>query len=390
MSESPDPVAFLKALIACPSVTPAEGGALAYLDDVLTDAGFRVERMVFTDEGTPDVENLFATIGNGAPHLVFAGHTDVVPPGDASRWSHPPFGGETAGGLIYGRGAVDMKGGIAAFLAATLGFRKAEPRPAGTLSFLITGDEEGPAINGTRKVLAWALNQGHRFDAALVGEPTSVSRVGDTVKVGRRGSLSATIRVSGRQGHVAYPHLADNPVPHLVRMLHRLTTLDLDQGTSDFQPSNLEVTSIDVGNPAFNVIPTEATARLNIRFNNMWTVDSLTEHLRTELDDAADGAAYEILVTAGPSESFLTEADALIDPLCAAVHDVTGLTPDRSTGGGTSDARFFKAVCAVAELGLVGDTMHQADERVPVDDLMTLTAIYRRFLERYFSVSGHA
>lgn len=385
-----DPVASLKALVACPSVTPEEGGALSYLADTLTGLGFKVDRVVFSEPGTPDVENLFATIGSRPPHLVFAGHTDVVPPGEASRWSHPPFAGETDGGLLFGRGAVDMKGGIAAFIAATSDFLATKANPPGTLSLLITGDEEGPAINGTVKLLDWALNAGHRFDAALVGEPTSVSRLGDTVKIGRRGSLSGTIRVPGRQGHAAYPHLADNPVPPLVRMLHRLTGLRLDEGTEDFQPSNLEVTSVDVGNPAFNVIPGEATARFNVRFNDRWTVAALTDHLRGELDAAADGTVYELTIAHGPSESFLTRSEALLDPLFGAIREVTGLAPEHSTGGGTSDARFFKPVCAVAEFGLVGDTMHQIDERVPLDDLKILTTIYRRFLELYFATASDA
>jgi succinyl-diaminopimelate desuccinylase len=385
-----DPVACLKALVACRSVTPAEGGALHLLADILGTAGFRTERLVFSEPGTPDVENLFATIGSRPPHLVFAGHTDVVPPGDAERWSHPPFAGEVADGSLYGRGAVDMKGGIAAFLAAASEFLSARSGPVGTLSLLITGDEEGPAINGTVKLLGWALGGGHRFDAALVGEPTSVARLGDTVKVGRRGSLSGTIRVPGRQGHAAYPHLAENPVPRLVRMLHRLTALRLDEATADFQPSNLEVTSVDVGNPAFNVIPGEATARFNVRFNDRWSIPALTEFLRAELDAAAGGDAYELTVAPAPSEWFLTRSEALIAPLSGAIEEVTGLAPELSTGGGTSDARFFKAVCPAVEFGLVGDTMHQANERVPVDDLRTLTRIYRRFLDHYFAAEPHA
>ena len=262
--------------------------------------------------------------------------------------------------------------------------------PAGTLSLLITGDEEGPSINGTVKLLDWALKQGHEFSAALVGEPTCVSRLGDMVKIGRRGSLSATIRVPGRQGHAAYPHLADNPVPRLVRLVHRLANAHLDDGTTDFQPSNLELTSVDVGNPAFNVIPGEATARFNVRFNDRWTVASLTDFIRAELDAAADGDAYELTVIHRASESFLTRSDALIAPLARAIEAVTGITPDLSTGGGTSDARFFKGVCPVVEFGLVGDTMHQVDERAPIDDLTGLAAIYRDFLDRYFATAADA
>jgi succinyl-diaminopimelate desuccinylase len=381
----PQPATLLKALIACRSVTPAEGGALVLLAEVLERAGFAVERMRFSALGTPDVENLFASIGSGAPHLVFAGHTDVVPPGDEARWSHPPFAAETADGMVFGRGAVDMKGGIAAFLAAAVDFLGANRRPRGTLSFLITGDEEGPSVNGTVKLVDWALKQGHRFDAALVGEPTCAKAIGDTIKIGRRGSLSGTIRVAGRQGHVAYPHLADNPVKTLIRLLDRLIEAKLDEGSADFQPSNLEVTSIDVGNPAFNVIPAEATARVNIRFNDGWSAASLEIWLRRELDAAAMGARYSLTIEPGGSEAFLTRSEALVGRLSAAIRDETGLTPELSTSGGTSDARFFKDYCPVVEFGLVGATMHQIDERVPVTDLDRLAAIYRRFLDGFFS-----
>jgi succinyl-diaminopimelate desuccinylase len=380
----PDPVALLKALIACRTVTPAEGGALAFLAGELGAAGFKTERLAFSAPGTADVENLFATIGAGRPHLAFAGHTDVVPPGDEAGWTHPPFAAVIAGESLYGRGAVDMKGGIACFVAAALGFLKAR-KPRGTLSLLITADEEGPRINGTVKLVEWTRHRGYRFDAALVGEPTSQARVGDTIKVGRRGSLSGTIRVSGRQGHVAYPHLADNPVDGIVRMGDRLIRAVLDEGSAAFEPSNLEMTSIDVGNPAFNVIPAEARARFNIRFNDHCTADSLKAWLKRELDDAAGGARYEFTVEPGASDWFLTRSDALIGELSAAIKDATGHAPDLSTGGGTSDAFFFKSVCPVVEFGLVGDTMHQVDERVPVADLGRLTGIYHLFLERFFA-----
>jgi succinyl-diaminopimelate desuccinylase len=384
---------LLKALIACPSVTPAEGGAQAWMAGVLGEAGFAVERLKFSEPGTPDVDNLFASIGSGAPHLVFAGHTDVVPPGDEARWSHAPFGGEVSGGLLYGRGAVDMKGGIACFLAAAL-TKVADGKPAGTLSLIITGDEEGPSINGTVKTLAWALDKGHRFDAALVGEPTSRQRLGDTIKIGRRGSLSGTITATGRQGHAAYPQLADNPLPRLVRVLDRLARLTLDTGNPDFEPSNLEVTSIDVGNPAFNVIPAEARARFNVRFNDGWTTETLAAHLRSEIDaalaDAPGKAKVTMAVEPGASESFLTPSGPLVDSLSRAIGSVTGTFPSPSTGGGTSDARFFKGVCPVVEFGLVGDTMHQVDERVPLTDLAQLTAIYRAFLDRFFPAQASA
>ena len=259
----------------------------------------------------------------------------------------------------------------------------------GTLSLLITGDEEGPAVNGTVKALAWALEHGHRFDAALVGEPTSRQKLGDTVKVGRRGSLSGTITATGRQGHAAYPHLADNPLPRLVRVLGRLAELTLDKGSADFEPSNLEITSVDVGNPAFNVIPAEARACFNVRFNDGWTIETLTTHLRSEIDAALEGAPGKarvaLAIEPGASESFLTPSGPLIDSLSRAIGAVAGIFPSPSTGGGTSDARFFKGVCPVVEFGLVGDTMHQVDERVPLADLDQLTAIYRAFLDRFFA-----
>ncbi len=385
MAQNPDPVALLKGLVRCPSVTPAEGGALTCLAGILAPAGFALERLIFSAPGTPDVENLFATIGTGTPHIVFAGHTDVVPPGDLAQWTHPPFAGDTADGLLYGRGAVDMKGGIACFVAAALQHLAGHAPGKGTISLLVTGDEEGPSVNGTVKLLEWALAKGHRFDAALVGEPTSQTQLGDTIKIGRRGSLSATLRVLGRQGHVAYPHLAANPVTTIVRMLDRIASARLDEGSADFQPSNLEITTIDVGNPATNVIPAEAMARFNIRFNDRWSRAKLNDWLRRELDAAAAGTRYELQFAQGGSEWFLTHSEALVGRLSAAITAVTGLTPELPTGGGTSDARFFKDICPVVEFGLVGDTMHQVDERVPLADLERLTAIYRTFLERFLA-----
>jgi len=376
------PAVHLRELIACPSVTPHEGGALTYLGRVLADAGFAVTRKTFSAPGTPDVENLFATIGEGAPHLVFAGHTDVVPPGDEKLWSQPPFAGTVEDGVMFGRGAVDMKGGIACFLAAALDYLGGDTR-RGSISFLITGDEEGPSVNGTGKLLEWALAQGHRFDAAIVGEPTSQKHVGDTIKIGRRGSFSGTIHVAGRQGHAAYPHLADNPVPKLVRLLNRLTETRLDEGSADFQPSNLEITSVDVGNPAFNVIPAEATARFNIRFNDAWSPASLESHIRKEIAASEADGGRSTLTLARVSDWFLTLPGALTDELIEVIRNATGIVPELSTGGGTSDARFFKNVCPVVEFGLVGQTMHQVDERVSLTDLDRLTAIYRSFLDRF-------
>jgi succinyl-diaminopimelate desuccinylase len=375
-----DAAAHLKALIACRSVTPADAGAQDYLAEVLGAGGFAVERLTFSAPGTPDVANLFATIGSGAPHLVFAGHTDVVPPGDEKRWTHPPFAAEVAGGTMFGRGAVDMKGGIAAFTAAAIA--KAKAGFTGTLSLAITGDEEGPAINGTAKLLAWARQKGQRFDAALVGEPTSQAKLGDTIKNGRRGSLSGTVTVAGKQGHVAYPHLADNPMPALAKVLAMLTTLSLDEGSASFQPSNLEVTAVETANTAFNVIPGEAVARFNVRFNDRWTIPSLKAHLKKEILAVADGRAT---VSFEPgSDWFVTEPGRLLDTLAGAIRTVTGVTPTPSTGGGTSDARFFKEICPVVEFGLVGDTMHQVDERVALSELDALAAIYAAFLDRFF------
>ena len=381
-----DPVRLLQDLIRCPSVTPTEGGALAYLDGVLTEAGFTVDRPVFSEVGTPDVENLFATIGSGAPHFVFAGHTDVVPPGDEAHWLHGPFSGDIVDGMLYGRGAVDMKGGIAAFTAAALDFLAESGLKRGTISLLITGDEEGPSINGTVKLLDWAAKKGHRFDAAIVGEPTNPERLGDAIKIGRRGSLSGTITVQGRQGHVAYPHLAVNPIPQLMKLIRRLTAEALDHGNERFDASNLEFIGLDVDNKAWNVIPAEASARFNIRFNDEWNRDTLEAWLRSRLQEAAGNEIdFELELVPTGSASFLTHSDKLIGTLSDAVEASTGRRPALSTSGGTSDARFIKDYCPVVEFGLVGQTMHQIDERVSVADLQTLTAIYRGFLDQYFA-----
>jgi succinyl-diaminopimelate desuccinylase len=374
MSQVSDAATHLRALIACRSVTPKDAGAQDYLAGVLSRSGFRVEQMVFSDSGTPDVPNLFASIGSGSPHLVFAGHTDVVPPGDEGRWSHPPFAADMVDGMIFGRGAVDMKGGIAAFVAAA-----ASGIGRGTLSLAITGDEEGPGINGTAKLLEWAKAKGIHFDAALVGEPTSQRRIGDTVKIGRRGSLSGTLMVGGIQGHVAYPHLADNPAPRLGRMVARLSEVKLDDGNTDFQPSNLEVTGLGTDSNAFNVIPGVAWARFNVRYNDYWSPTSLNALLRRVISEEGDA---EIEFEKGASDWFLTKPGPLLDTLSGAIRDVAGVEPETSTGGGTSDARFFKDVCPVVEFGLIGQTMHQIDERTSVADLDMLTAIYRRFLDR--------
>ncbi|MBN8997160.1 MAG: succinyl-diaminopimelate desuccinylase [Rhizobiales bacterium] len=384
MAAIPDPVDLLQRLVRCPSVTPDEAGTLAVLTNVLQPAGFAVERVTFTEPGTPDVANLFATIGGGAPHVAFCGHVDVVPPGDAAGWTHPPFSAEIADGMLYGRGAADMKGGIAAFVAAAIQHRAAG-KGRGTISLLITADEEGPSINGVAKLLPFALAKAAHPDAAIVGEPTSRAKLGDMVKVGRRGSLSATLKVFGKQGHVAYPERASNPVTAILGMLTRLKTTPLDEGNASFPASNLEVTSIDVGNPTTNVIPAEATARFNIRFNNHWTRASLRDWIAAQLAASAGGMRHELVVLPGGGESFLTPAGPLVEALVAAIKAETGLDPERSTSGGTSDARFFKDVCPVVEFGAVGETIHQVDERTSVADLYRLSSIYRRFLDRFLA-----
>lgn len=392
-----NPVANLQTLIRCPSVTPAEGGALSALEAMLSPLGFKIDRMVAQEAGTPDVENLYARLGTEGPHLMFAGHTDVVPVGDEGAWTHPPFAAEIAGGELFGRGAVDMKGGIACFAAAVARHVEKHGAPKGSISFLITGDEEGPSINGTIKVLQWAAERGEAWDACVVGEPTNPNKLGDMIKIGRRGSLSGKIVVHGVQGHAAYPHLADNPVRGMLQLTQALMDPPFDAGTDNFQPSNLEVTTIDVGNPATNVIPARASASFNIRFNDTWTAETLRAEIIRRLDAAAaDGVLrpgrepvkYEIIWADRPSHVFLTRNNALIASLSSAVESVTGASPALSTTGGTSDARFIKDYCPVVEFGLVGQTMHMVDERVAVADLETLTAIYETFIERWFENAG--
>ncbi|MBB3656044.1 succinyl-diaminopimelate desuccinylase [Rhizobium sp. BK650] len=392
-----NPVANLQTLIRCPSVTPAEGGALSALEAMLSPLGFKVNRMVAKETGTPDVENLYARLGTEGPHLMFAGHTDVVPIGDEDAWTHPPFAAEISDGELFGRGAVDMKGGIACFAAAVARHVGKHGAPKGSISFLITGDEEGPSINGTIKLLQWAAERGETWDACVVGEPTNPNKLGDMIKIGRRGSLSGKIVVHGVQGHAAYPHLADNPVRGMLQLTQALMDPPFDAGTDNFQPSNLEVTTIDVGNPATNVIPARASASFNIRFNDTWTADTLRSEIIRRLDAAAaDGALrpdrepvkYEIIWADRPSHVFLTRNNALIASLSSAVESVTGASPALSTTGGTSDARFIKDYCPVVEFGLVGQTMHMVDERVAVADLETLTAIYETFIERWFANAG--
>ncbi|MGB3390866.1 MAG: succinyl-diaminopimelate desuccinylase [Pseudaminobacter sp.] len=397
MSMPKNPVENLAALIRCPSVTPAEGGALSALEAMLKPLGFSVERPVFSETGTPDIENLYARLSGNGPHLMFAGHTDVVPVGDETAWTHPPFAAAISNDEIYGRGAVDMKGGIACFVAALARHIEAHGTPKGSVSLLITGDEEGPAVNGTVKLLDWAAAKGEKWDAAIVGEPTNPDALGDMIKIGRRGSLSGVVTVHGRQGHVAYPHLADNPVRGLMTLLDALINRDFDQGTKDFQPSNLEITSIDVGNPATNVIAAKATASFNIRFNDVWSAESVQAEIHNRLDDASSSDKYrkgreapidfEILWRDRPSHVFLTRDERLIGTLSGSVEAVTGRRPALSTSGGTSDARFIKDYCPVVEFGLVGKTMHMVDERAALADLEMLTDIYSRFLEDWFAQS---
>ena len=386
MPIDPTPLALAQALIRCPSVTPEEGGALGVLDRTLSGAGFAIERPVFHEPGTPSIENLFARIGAGGRCLLFAGHTDVVPPGEAAAWTHDPFSGTVADGRLYGRGAVDMKGGIACMLAATLGFLVARGGAfGGRIAFLVTGDEEGPAVNGTVKLLDWVRARGERFDHCLLGEPTNPSRLGDMIKIGRRGSLTGRITVHGRQGHVAYPHRAENPIPGLLRLATALAADPLDGGTVHFDASNLEFTTIDVGNPATNVIPASARAVFNVRFNEGWTAQTLSGEIRRRLETAAGNAVrFSLDLQPSNSPAFLTQPDAFVGLVAAAVEAETGLVPALSTTGGTSDARFIKDHGPVIEFGLVGETMHQADECVAVEDLERLTAIYRRVLDAYF------
>jgi len=380
-----DPVAIARDLVRCRSVTPEEGGALTYLQGLLAQAGFETHRTVFAEPGTAPVDNLYARFGLAKPNLVFAGHTDVVPAGNEAAWSHPPFAGEVAGDKLYGRGAVDMKGGIACFVAAALDYLDAnDGKPKGSISLLITGDEESVAVNGTIKLLQWAAARGEKFDHCILGEPSNVDVLGDTIKAGRRGSLNGTLIVSGRQGHVAYPDRADNPVRGLVTLIAALQ-VPLDQGSAHFDASNLEFTSVDVGNPTVNLIPGEARARFNIRYNDRHSQATL-KALVEERAQAAAAGRVRFAIDWPPSNAdvFVTKPGPFTDLAIAAIAEVTGQKPKLSTTGGTSDARFIKDYCPVLEFGLVGQTMHAVDECVPVADLVTLTAIYRRMIEKYF------
>ncbi len=381
-----DSLSIAQDLLRCPSVTPADAGALGVLETVLKDAGFDVHRITFSEEGAADIDNLYARIGTSAPHITFAGHTDVVPPGDESAWTHGAFSGDVKDGLLYGRGAVDMKGGIACSVAAALDYLAAhDGKPKGSISFLITGDEEGIAVNGTVKLLRWAATRGEKFDHCVLGEPSNVEEMGDCIKIGRRGSLSGTLYVDGIQGHVAYPHRASNPVPDIAALITAISE-PLDNGSAQFQPSNLEFTSVDVGNPATNVIPAQARAKFNIRFNDHHNQDSLRTLIEQRVANAA-GNRIKARIAWEPSNAdvFVTKPGTFIDLVVEAIEQVTGRKPDLNTGGGTSDARFITKYCPVIEFGLVGQTMHQIDERTPVADLEKLTKIYRGVLDRYFA-----
>ena len=382
-----DPVAIARDLIRCRSVTPDEGGALDYLQEVLGRAGFAVHRATFAEPGTAPVDNLYARIGIERPNLMFAGHTDVVPPGDETAWKHPPFAGEIAADALYGRGAVDMKGGVACFVAAALDHLNANGgKPnKGSLSFLITGDEEGVAVNGTVKLLQWAAARGETFDNCIVGEPSSHEVLGDTIKVGRRGSLNGTLIVTGRQGHVAYPDRADNPIRGMAVLIAALQG-PLDEGSEHFDPSNLEFTTVDVGNRTVNLIPGEARARFNIRYNNRHSAIALKTLIERRAQAAAGGRVrYFLEWQPSNADVFLTKPGPFTELASAAVAEVTGRKPKLSTTGGTSDARFIKDYCPVLELGLVGRTAHQVDECTPLKELVALTAIYRSIIERYLA-----
>ncbi len=381
-----DEVTLTQDLIRCPSVTPKDAGALDVLQKTLEGLGFKCTRLVFSDDDTPDVDNLYARYGTEAPNFCFAGHTDVVPPGELSEWSVDPFGSIIKDGMLIGRGAADMKAAIACFAAAAQRILKAKDGSLnGSISFLITGDEEGPAINGTKKVLEWMAENGERIDHCIVGEPTNPNQLGEMVKIGRRGSFTGYLTVLGTEGHVAYPHLADNPIPHLVAMMAALDELHLDGGSEHFQASNLEFTTVDVGNPATNVIPQTAKTTFNIRFNTPHTLDGLDHLIRETLDKVATerGIKYHLDARKN-SEPFLTEEGDFSHLIANAVEKHAGRKPEMSTTGGTSDARFIKNYCPVAEFGLISQTMHKIDEQVPVADINALANIYESVLSGYF------
>lgn len=381
-----DPVEFAAALIRKPSITPVDAGALDLLQNTLDRLGFNCRRYVF-GAGAQAVDNLYARLGTAAPNFCFAGHVDVVPPGEIDKWEDDPFEATLRGGQLWGRGAADMKGAIAAFVAGLERFLQETPSPKGSISFLITGDEEGIAINGTKKLLAAITDEGEIIDDCLVGEPTNPETMGEMLKNGRRGSLNAEITVTGQQGHVAYPHRALNPAPVLIDVLSQLTARHLDDGTEFFQPSNLEITTIDIGNPTENMIPETAAARFNIRFNTHHTGAQLSDWIRGLIDTAQagfDGGQIDLVIRIS-GEAFITPPCKLTDVMQGAAEDVLGVRPVLSTSGGTSDARFITHYANVAEFGLVGATMHQVNERVDIADIHALSEIYKAVLTRYFA-----
>ena len=381
MTDLTDPLALSQALIRCASVTPEDAGAQQLLGRWLQEIGFTVEHLRFEETGTPAVDNLFARFGHGSPHLAFAGHTDVVPPGPIEQWRADPFSATIEDGELIGRGAADMKTGITCFIAALARSLEKGPLP-GSVSLLITGDEEGPAINGTAKLIEWASRNGHRPDACLVGEPTCPEILGDVIKIGRRGSLTCRIDVGGTQGHVAYPDRADNAAHRLVQFLKRIVDDKLDDGNAHFPPSTLQITTIDIGNPATNVVPGLASANLNIRYNTEHTHEELEARLSAHAQAIGGPIKLSFLDSAHP---FMTEPGNLTGHLTGAIEELTGLTPKLSTTGGTSDARFICHYCPVVEFGIVGKTMHAIDERVQTTDIEGLTQIYHRFLERFLA-----
>ena len=373
-----DPARLLADLIREPSITPELHGVFDVLEAALAPLGFNCTRVRFEGDGSYPVDNLFATRGTGGRHLLFAGHTDVVTPGDAAAWTHPPFAAEIVDGTIYGRGAADMKSGIAAFVAAI-----SRVPDAGTISLAITNDEEADSVNGTDKLMAWAAEQGHRFDFAIVGEPSATARVGDSIKVGRRGSLNGQIRVTGTQGHVAYPDKANNPLPVAATLLLALSG-KLDDGTDHFPPSNLEFTSADVGNATTNVIPASALLRFNVRYNDRWTPETLVEAIEEVIaNQDKRNCTVEFTVAGRPSRAFLSDLGGGVETLIETIARRTGIPPELSTGGGTSDARFIADYCPVVEFGLPGPTMHKVDESIRLSDLEELTELYARFLGDY-------
>jgi succinyl-diaminopimelate desuccinylase len=381
-----DPVSLAQALIRCPSVTPDDAGALAVLESALKPLGFACRRLRFEAPGSPSIENLYARLGTGQPNFCFAGHTDVVPVGESSGWRHDPFSAEIADGMLFGRGAADMKSAIAAFVAAVARHVRSHGEPRGSISLLITGDEEGPAVNGTVKVLDWLKQNGEVLDHCLVGEPTSAARTGDMMKIGRRGSMSLRVTVKGTQGHAAYPRLSLNPIPIMADFIGRISAWRLDEGTEHFEPSTLAFTTVDVGNPTVNVTPAEVQAGFNIRFNDAHTPDSLMQRIEAIAAAVQTTHGGEIVISRSVSGvSFLTKPGAYTELLSKAAQHVTGIAPELSTTGGTSDARFIKDHCPVAELGLPGRTMHKTDECASIADIETLTRIYEAVLELYFA-----